>query len=294
MNLELSKMKSIAAQCYTSAAISEFGASGQDTLLTLIDLITRIYRNIEPAERRNKLSIFLRIPEVELPSEAESVMPRAEISSPERITHELDDDCIVEATSGGKLKVFSSTQINVASLSSVAVVYQWIDRQEQFRIGNRIFVVNNPSPTHASIFARPTFSSLTEALEDYRNRIVQYTSCFLLEQAWSDKARLFLKAKPESTMRRSLHQYLRTVFRDAEVRPEQIVDESHPVDIKITWSDSNKRAMIEIKWLGESKDPHTGEVTTRYTASRALAGAKQLAEYLDSDNTAGPGLRTRG
>lgn len=94
-------------------------------------------------------------------------------------------------------------------------------------------------------------------------------------------------------MRQSLHQFLRDAFPDAEVRPEQVVDESHPVDIKVTWADTTHRAIIEIKWVGDSVDEQ-GHPTTTYRDARARAGAKQLSDYLDGDAETAARLRTRG
>jgi hypothetical protein len=127
--------------------------------------------------------------------------------------------------------------------------------------------------------------------------VVNKTVCFILghevDGIWHGVNRLFLRAKPEGIMRRSLHQYLRNAFPDAEVRPEQIVDESHPVDIKVTWADTTHRAIIEIKWIGDSVDP-SGKITTKYRDARANDGAKQLSDYLDSDAEAAARIRTRG
>lgn len=287
-------MRAIAEDTHAVAAIKRFGITGTQALRTLIEMITRLYRNIEPANRSDPLVMFVR------PSQALSASqifaatsPVFQISDPDRARHEFDNACIVEIDDAGRLNVFDLQAFNVQDLSSEAIVYVYSNGAERFIIDRITYSIINPSSMHSSIFARPTFSSLSDALEDYKARTVRETSCFILDSAWSDNKRLFLRAKPESTMRRSLHQYLRTVFRNAEVRPEQVVDESHPVDIKVTWSDTNQRALIEIKWLGHSRDD-TGNITTVYTASRARDGAKQLADYLDADRTAGPGLRSRG
>ena len=94
-------------------------------------------------------------------------------------------------------------------------------------------------------------------------------------------------------MRDSLTQFLKVCLRgDVEVRPEQIVDETHPADIKVTWFMSNRLAFIEIKWLGAAKA--TAKTLTRYSAARARVGAKQLAEYLDANATQAPTHQTRG
>jgi hypothetical protein len=292
--LDLAKMQEIANESHAVAVAKCFGPAGPRTLRALTEMITRLYKNIEPAQRTQPLLLFMRPPQVSpFAPTAATATPQHEVSDPDHAWHELNPACIVEVTDTGQLKVFEPDAFDPEDLSSEAIVYTYHDGVECFVIDRVSYTIINPAPTHASVFARPTFSSLAQALEDYRTGVARNTTCFILADAWSDGKRLFLCAKPEWIMRRSLHQYLRTIFPDAEVRPESVVDESHPVDIKITWSDTNRRALIEIKWLGQSRDQN-GRFTTAYTAHRAREGAKQLADYLDADHTAGPGLRTRG
>ena len=52
-------------------------------------------------------------------------------------------------------------------------------------------------------------------------------------------------------------------------------------------------ALIEIKWLGKSLDEN-GKITTNYSAWRAKQGAKQLADYLDSNRGQVPTHQTIG
>ena len=125
--------------------------------------------------------------------------------------------------------------------------------------------------------------------------MVQVSQCEIFKSTWHDSNRLFLKAKPEAQMRRSLVQYLRIALRNnADVLPEQNVDESHPVDVKVSFNFSNRITLIEIKWLGASRNPNDGPISTEHFASRALSGAKQLAEYLDWFHESAPQRTTRG
>ena len=258
-----------------------------------MDMLTQLYRAHDPAERKDVLIVFIRPngkgANTGLPSE----MPITELVAATSVQHELDRPCRVEVTENGRLRIFDIGTADLAALSSEAIVYVYEDGTEKFYVGGKTFAVINPAPTYASIFARPTFTSLEAALERYRTHVAPNTTCFILSDVWSESKRLFLKAKPEAIMRRSLHQHLRTSFTDAEVRPEQVVDESHPVDIKVTWADTNRRAIIEIKWLGKSRNDD-GTLATPYSEARAREGAQQLADYLDSDRTAGPGLQTKG
>ena len=76
------------------------------------------------------------------------------------------------------------------------------------------------------------------------------------------------------------------------IDPEQNVDTSKPVDIKVTWFNSNRLALIEIKWLGKARTDK--KITVEYTESRARKGAKQLADYLDKNKPYSSIQVTRG
>lgn len=291
MALDINSMRSITHQLHVVAASKHFGPNGARALADLISKIIRLYRTVEPAIRKKPLCLF------NCPNGRDALDPilgaATPVASAELVSHELDDACCVDVTHRTRLDVFDGAGIDPVELSKHAIVYIFKEGSEYFIIGGQEYLVENPS-SQPSVFAVPTFSSLAEALQRFSKNKVLTTSCFLLEKCWADKKRIFFKPGPEEDMRKSLHQYLRDLFEDAEVRPEQVVDESHPVDIKVTWIDTNKRALIEIKWLGRSFDDTKGTFTSTHSDSRALAGAKQLADYLDADKTAAPGMRSRG
>ncbi len=290
--LDVDKMRNIATNLHSVTAREAFGGPGPAALVALISFVTQLYRTIEPSTRSVPLTVFVRPAGViakTLPSE----QPKNVISRSNFVVHELEEESIVEVGPNGRFSIYAPSSFALDELSKEVVMYRYDAQQEVFTIGGQHFEVVNPDSAHASVFAHPTFSSLEEALERFRSNKVRTSSCFILNDIWNDEKRIFLRTKPEWIMRRSLHQYLRDVFPDAEVRPEQIVDESHPVDIKVTWADTNKRALIEIKWLGKSLDDG-GNVTATHSDGRARDGAKQLAEYLDSDASAAPGMRTMG
>jgi hypothetical protein len=172
-------------------------------------------------------------------------------------------------------------------------VYLYSSRQEFFVIKGDHKRISNPSSTHASVFSIPTFRVLKEALLDYRSRMIRTSRCKIFAQVWRDDNRLLLRSKPEASMRDSLVQFLTSVLGgDVEARPEQNVDESHPVDVKVTWLFTNRHAIIELKWLGKSVG--LGGETTTYTDARARHGADQLAQYLDNDTVQAAQKITKG
>lgn len=109
----------------------------------------------------------------------------------------------------------------------------------------------------------------------YNTRYVRDSSCAVLSQIWTDEAKREFVQKPEHFMRDSLWQCLQNILRNHTVKREQIVDATHPVDIKVTWPAINNVALIEVKWLGDSGQ-------TQYRDARANEGAKQLIDYLAS------------
>lgn len=295
MSIDLEAMRQIAEEMYFPHVRRHFGAAGVEALRLLVSAVRRVYRDIDPALRSDDLYVMTRPFGQLVTTHLRS--PIHTVAASQAIQHQLNGGCIVEVLASNRLQVYKKTTDPIA-LSREAIVYHYCDRAERVLIGGETFTIRNPSPAAmASIFARPTFSTLDAALTRYASEVVSKTVCFILNHQvdgiWADVNRLFLRAKPEAVMRRSLHQHLRNAFPDAEVRPEQIVDESHPVDIKITWADTTHRAIIEIKWLGDSVDS-AGRPTTKYRDARANEGAQQLSEYLDGDAETAARLRTRG
>ena len=295
IQIDLDVMRAIAEEMYVPHVQRHFGLPGVEALRQLVSAVRRIYRDLEPSLHAGVLMVIARpmgvVQTIALGSTAHVITPG------QMVQHQVVGDCAVYALPNGRLEVYGALPDPI-QLSSEAIVYTYHDRTERIFVGGETFMIRNPSPAAmASIFARPTFSSLDAALTRYATEVVNKTVCFILDHEadgiWAEDHRLFLRAKPEEIMRRSLHQYLRDAFPDAEVRPEQVVDESHPVDIKLTWADTTHRAIIEIKWIGDSVDEN-GKITTQYRDARANAGAKQLSDYLDSDAETAARLRTRG
>lgn len=293
--IDLDAMRGIAEAMYIPHVQRHFGSPGADALRRLVSAVRRIYRDFDPSLHTETLVVVARPAGVDATSLLAD--PHHSIGAGQTIQHQIVGDSVVEALANGQLEIHN-VSVGLLALSKEAIVYSYRDRTEHVFVGGEVFTILNPSPAAmASIFARPTFSSLDAALTRYASEVVNKTVCFILanqtDGIWADQSRLFLRAKPEERMRQSLHQFLRDAFPDAEVRPEQVVDESHPVDIKVTWADTTHRAIIEIKWIGDSVDEQ-GQLTTRYRDARARSGAKQLNDYLDGDAEIAARLRTRG
>jgi hypothetical protein len=209
------------------------------------------------------------------------------------IGHEFTGADIIQVLDDESLALLADANADAATLSQQGVVYSFAGGVELIYAKGECFRLVNPLPAlHASVFSRPTYRSLEDALEIYRVRIARDTSCIILMDVWDSDKRICFKKKPEAKMRQSLYQFLSGHLQDAEVRPEQNNDESHPVDVKISWLFSIQRAIIEIKWLGDSREG--GAIGTSYRPARANEGAAQLASYLNQSQAWGANVRTRG
>ena len=202
---------------------------------------------------------------------------------------------VIQVLDNDNFYLWDNTKLDIQELAKEAIVYKYLQRKEYLFAKDSQQEILKPDNNYSSAFSIPTFSDLRDALHYYKVHMVRKCSCLLLTPVWYDKNRLFLKNAQEHNMRDSLAQFLKSTMRatSVEVRPEQTVDTSHPVDIKVTWTFTNRLALIEIKWLGTPKyeDGHLG---SPYGEPRARAGAKQLAEYLDANVIQAPGYNTKG
>ncbi len=192
--------------------------------------------------------------------------------------------------------IYSSDDLyDINNLLEKTFVYEYHNCQDIFHTKENSYIIPNLSGGE-SVFTISTYKDLDEALMQYKTAVVDCVTCPFIQNSIFDPNRIFFKRKPEHYLRDSLNYYLNARLRgdNIEIRPEQIIDTSHPVDIKITWGNTNHLALIEIKWLGQSINEETLDLTTGYTESRARDGAKQLADYLDGNKLQVPNHNTKG
>ena len=298
--LDVEIMIRIARELYVPAAEAAFGAPGAQALRTTLAVVRALYGRVEPELIAGSLFVVHRVPDGSGKSSPLGLSP-----NPQRFTGvEMLAAVYAAPVRAGRaaIEVLPSGQLDfhlglapveLVDLSEEAVVYEYGGGGERFFIGGEEKAIYNPSSgTHASVFAIPTFRNLDAALEDYRVRFVSTSQCRTFAGVWSSGSRLILRNKPEEAVRQSLTDHLKTVLRTAEVRPEQVVDESHPVDIKVTWLFTTRLALIEIKWVGDALTKEGNLL--RYRDARAKEGAKQLAEYLDANASQAPTHETIG
>lgn len=191
--------------------------------------------------------------------------------------------------------IISTENISKTDIVSTDFVYQYTPEKEMFHTNSETCELPKV-PGSESCFAISTFKELDEALSHYKTSVAKYARCKNIKDAMHSDRRIFFKPQPEHLLRDSLVFVLNQRLRGEglEVRPEQNVNESKPVDVKVIWGYTNHIAIIEIKWLGKSFNPTTNTFTSTYADSRARDGALQLANYLDLNKEQVPNHNTMG
>lgn len=283
-------MKEVAQSLYTARIAAEFGAEGLAAMRRLLDAVNEVHRRSAYETWTEGLTVFAPLDPAE-----QLLDPAASVElTPTELAQRIGQGVTIQALDGDRVRVWFE-RVDPLSFDGRAVVYHF-DAGDFLVLDGALEKVPNGSGLPSS-FGLPTFLELEEALMFYGIRLARRSSCYVLQDCWFDEKRIYLKNKPEATMRRSLAQYLRSTLRAhelVEVREEQNVDESHPVDIKVTWSLTNRLALIEIKWLGDSANVEGTAAPTTYRDARANEGAAQLADYLDENMIRAPEHLTRG
>jgi hypothetical protein len=203
---------------------------------------------------------------------------------------------IVEIRDDDSPFVWQSMPPQIASIIETGIVYRLVQSVETFSISGATMAVPKVIDDAVSQFLLNYFIDLKQALLAYRDSMARTSKCHLLCEAWADKNRLWFHAAPEYRLRRALHNYLYSYLRHdhIDLREEQNVNDSDPVDIKIVWRMENRTAIIEVKWIGKSIDLEARKITATYGDARAREGARQLAGYLESHKQQAAKEDTRG
>ena len=294
MTVDPDWMARIAEEMYVGAVQKHFGDSGTQSLRTTLLTIRKLYEHVPPERVKGTLVVVCPVGGdatatsiVDEGTAGNGVTPTV-VTKMEHLVVELEPQGptvnVLEVLRGGRLRLFADVAVpDYRVLSEHSIVYVFEDSQETFYIAGDVLEVVNPTRgVHPSVYAIPTFRALEDALQDYYLNFVRYCGCRILANVWMSGARVVLKNRPERTMRHSLAQFLQVALRGgAIVREEQNVDESHPVDIRVTWQLATRIALLEIKWLGDSLTRSGGLLP--YRDARANEGAQQLVDYLEAE-----------
>lgn len=178
-----------------------------------------------------------------------------------------------------------------ATTMGAAVVYVRSSAGQALCVrGLRREIASSPTPC---VFSHDTYFDLNEALGAYEIEVAAKSECPFLQSAWHDALKRILVAGPEEYMRDSLWHFLKNRLRHHDVDREFTVKAEKPVDVCVAWRSSNKKAFIEVKWLGKAR-PDSGKVYPR-TPADAYAGAEQLRDrYVDPYRAENPGVTLLG
>jgi len=149
------------------------------------------------------------------------------------------------------------------------------------------------------------FNDLIRALREYSQTKILKSTCQHFTKSWADGNRLFFRGGgsgsniPEQFMQLSLHEFLNTFFARGismeSVREYNAVGDfskPKPVDVRISWRESNRTALIEIKFIGTVKKDADGEIYS-HSDPRANKGITQLKGYHDAVSTDAPTTITK-
>ncbi|MDT0642594.1 hypothetical protein RM553_07075 [Zunongwangia sp. F363] len=284
--------RSIAQREFALKVLDDLGPDSLEHLLVLTESVSEIYKHLlyESFEEVLICKSLNSTPIFEFMDSSKVI----EVTSLNSFSNRRGNQICIEIVNRNKFRICIDAKINKNELIKDAILYQHLSYSEE----ETIYTTNSTStlrqiPGSDSYFALQSFKELDKALEQYAIKRARNSNCPILKNAWFSKSRIFFKVKPESLLRDSLTDFLKISFRE-EVRPEQIVDDSHPVDIKVTWQMINRIALIEIKWLGKSLKNLGEEFTSIYTDARAREGAKQLSDYLDENIIQAPDKNSKG
>lgn len=283
--------KQIANELYIPMILADYGQDKLGILITLTEKISEIYKHLNYTSLQ-LITIFIDVNGQSKLSNMAGIQTRT-ITTYESLSQVSAKRLVIEIKRNGDLEclVDSDFDVNQVRGSSITYQYEGSGHKETF-FGKTSEKTLLAIPDGDSWFAVQTFKDLESALEEYGTKVARHSQCTYLSGAWNESNKIFFRPRPEHSLRDSLTTYLKIRLRNTEGRPEQVVDKSHPVDIKVTWSLANHLALIEIKWMGKSLSGK--RITSSPNNQDAIDGAQQLADYLDSNKKQAPIKTTKG
>lgn len=282
--------KKVAKMQFATMILEDYDS--EDSLIFFTDSITNIYKYLNYSSFES-VSIYLALDKSAYLSSM-GTNPTT-VHSFENLTPLTGEKIVLEIKENGNIDVAIDYNLDINFVRSKGIIYTFERHNETEKIfGKEEYKKLLPIPGNDSYFSIQTFKGLEEALDYYKSKIARHSECETLKSVWYDENRIFFKKRPEHYLRDSLTHYLKISLRNTEARPEQVMDRSHPVDIKITWALVNRLAIIEIKWLGKSLATRKKQFTNIYTETRARSGAEQLSNYLDENLRQSPTYATKG
>jgi hypothetical protein len=291
VNLDPSEMDDIVREMFVPRLAADMGIEGTAVLRRLLSVIRQVHLAISTERITQGLTIISGVA-TDQPCRSGAC---ASFSDALPLTAYFDGttSLTVQMTTGG---LFVWTDELEADPDFDFIGYKYtVPHTEVIFTRQKIYEVPKVAAS-PSYFGIPYFNDLKKSLEQYGETWVKESQCEIFAATWLDSHRVIFGPRPEFRMRRSLQRHLRSGLREhtgVAIMPEQNINETRPVDLKVTWS-SNRVALIEIKWLGKSARSGEARATQEHGARRACEGAVQLADYLDLHRKELPHEETRG
>ncbi|MFI7419069.1 hypothetical protein [Nonomuraea sp. NPDC049684] len=276
---QLERLAELARGHYITVAAESLGDSAPDVLRDFLPKLKEIHRAVDYESINVALTVFYRTDGNANPLDYSRAYKVTEVTS---LALHNDGVLTVEVSDDDVFWVWKE-MYGPAELGQGIVLYHYVPgKGEEFWVNGHLGKVP-ATVAFTKIFGISKFSELAECLDRYAVRLARSSQCHILASLWREEARIIWQSAPEAHMRDSLVQHLTSSLEgNPDIRPESNVDDRNPVDIEIKWENSNRIAMIEIKWLGHSgvlgDNPR---ITSSHAESRAHEGLRQLAEYLD-------------
>jgi hypothetical protein len=291
--VNLETLQSLLTQEPLVIAQKQFGETGVTRMKSILHFLKRCARHAT-VDDKSKVIVFSLIQadalvdKLRLRHGAAFQFGVTALGSIQELTVEIRED--------GSPFVWQGIPTEIANLINTGIVYQLLQSVETVSINGATMPVPKVIEDAISQFLLNSFIDLRKALLAYRDFMARTSKCHLLREAWAENQRLWFDTKPEYRLRRALHNYLYSYLRHdgIDLREEQNVDDSHPVDIKVVWRMESRSAIIEVKWIGKSINLKTNKITAIYSDARARKGAKQLAKYLEAHRQQAAKEDTRG
>jgi hypothetical protein len=256
--------------------------------ISLIKTIREIYQYFEPNHFKGELVICSTL------DSSVIKLPNKEILFDKSVLMTIRSKTLLIQKTDNELLLWKNTNIKSLLNKKNILFYFYKNKKEYFRINNKEIILE-PMAGKFSVFSS-YYYSLSELLNNYSLSHIYHSSCEHFKPVWADEKRIYFINKPEKTMHKSLEEYLKSTLRgvDVEINSEFNTNAKNPVDLRVHWRTANRCALIEIKWLGASLDIKKTKIKTTYSKARAIAGAKQLKEYLELAQSDTPGIIIKG
>lgn len=289
MSVDRALMGRLAATEPAAAVEERYGEGGMAALRLLARGLELVGQQLAYELLRDALTVFVSLDP--------AARPLADLGSAElryeQLPSAVQSSAAIQILEDGL--IVSDQTPDLVELSAQAVVYRF-DGQDHLVFDGQLWPVTNPT-SFPSRWRTPTFFDLAEAIEHYQAALAPTCRCPHLRRVWHDPDRRWLLInKPEKTFQDSLEQHLISSLRlgRVEVRREQPVGEAKPPDIKVTWSQTNRLALIEVKWIGASVHATEPRISWEPDEREANKGAAQLVGYLQRNAQESPEHQTMG